>query len=177
MVSTAYRGAIVSMPMSERQYNYLRKLVSEREYNVDLSVDEQLSILDKSFKFMKISSATASLMIDRAKVAPLRKSKSSSSSQPIEDGIYVLSGEYIKVIHAVHGSGRQYAKRFSKITETWEYAPGTLGYLVSADRLTEEQAREFGNLDGRCVVCGRTLTDEESIEYGIGPVCRAKVFS
>lgn len=28
--------------------------------------------------------------------------------------------------------------------------------------------------EGRCCVCGRTLTDPESIELGIGPVCRGE---
>ena len=27
----------------------------------------------------------------------------------------------------------------------------------------------------KCVLCGRTLTDPDSIEYGIGPKCRAKL--
>lgn len=28
---------------------------------------------------------------------------------------------------------------------------------------------------GRCSVCGRVLTDRESIHYGVGPVCREKL--
>lgn len=28
---------------------------------------------------------------------------------------------------------------------------------------------------GRCSVCGKKLTDEESVKYGIGPTCRKKV--
>jgi hypothetical protein len=165
----------MSMPMSERQFNYLRKLIVEREYNTDLTVDEQVSILDRSFKYMKISSATASLMIDRAKTSPVRTVMKTRG--PVPDGIYFYLGDYVKVLHAVNGSGRQYTKKFNRTTESWDYTPGLLGCLVSADRLTEEQAKEFGALYGRCVVCGRTLTDEESIEYGIGPVCRAKTFS
>lgn len=29
----------------------------------------------------------------------------------------------------------------------------------------------YGKKFGRCAVCNRELTDEESIERGIGPVC------
>jgi hypothetical protein len=30
-------------------------------------------------------------------------------------------------------------------------------------------------LYGRCFICGRTLTDEESIDRGIGPVCNERL--
>lgn len=33
----------------------------------------------------------------------------------------------------------------------------------------------YGREIGKCGVCGRTLTEEESRAYGIGPVCRTKV--
>jgi hypothetical protein len=33
----------------------------------------------------------------------------------------------------------------------------------------------FGHKIGRCGICGKTLTDPESIEAGIGPVCAKKV--
>jgi len=31
-----------------------------------------------------------------------------------------------------------------------------------------------GRTIGRCRVCGRTLTDPESVALGIGPVCRQR---
>ncbi len=41
-------------------------------------------------------------------------------------------------------------------------------------KMTLEEAEEFGALYGFCCRCGRTLTDENSIEAGIGPVCAGK---
>lgn len=38
----------------------------------------------------------------------------------------------------------------------------------------ERAAVEHGKLSGRCAVCSRDLTDPESIERGIGPVCADK---
>ena len=32
----------------------------------------------------------------------------------------------------------------------------------------------YGKNTGRCACCGRELTNEESIDLGIGPICRAK---
>lgn len=34
-----------------------------------------------------------------------------------------------------------------------------------------EQAKLYGKRTGTCCVCGRTLTDEGSVEAGIGPIC------
>jgi len=33
---------------------------------------------------------------------------------------------------------------------------------------------KYGKLAGRCCSCGRELTDDDSIEAGIGPVCARK---
>jgi hypothetical protein len=40
--------------------------------------------------------------------------------------------------------------------------------------MTLDQAKAFGALYGACCNCGKTLTDERSIEAGIGPVCARK---
>lgn len=37
-----------------------------------------------------------------------------------------------------------------------------------------EAVKDIGRLTGVCCVCGRTLTNEESIADGIGPVCAGK---
>lgn len=44
--------------------------------------------------------------------------------------------------------------------------------LIAAD--LETASRRYGQELGVCGRCGRTLTDEESRAYGIGPVCREK---
>lgn len=44
--------------------------------------------------------------------------------------------------------------------------------LIAADELTA--ARRYGQELGKCSRCGRTLTDETSRAYGIGPDCRSK---
>lgn len=44
--------------------------------------------------------------------------------------------------------------------------------LIAAD--LEAASRRYGQELGVCGRCGRTLTDEESRAYGIGPICREK---
>ena len=104
-----------------------------------------------------------------------------------EAGMYRHGETIFKVQKAVHGSGHLYAKRLvpgewqevagERLVSpaTFEYAPGALKTLAAEDRLTVEQAKEYGALYGTCIVCGRTLTDEKSIAAGIGPVCAGKV--
>lgn len=43
---------------------------------------------------------------------------------------------------------------------------------IAADPLGA--AIEYGRQTGRCACCGRELTNEESVELGIGPICRQK---
>lgn len=44
---------------------------------------------------------------------------------------------------------------------------------INAD--VEGALRAYGQALGACGHCGRTLTDAESREYGIGPICRGKL--
>lgn len=39
-----------------------------------------------------------------------------------------------------------------------------------------ERMQEYGRLTGSCGRCGRKLEDPESVQFGIGPVCRKKAF-
>lgn len=102
-------------------------------------------------------------------------------SQTLEDGFYVLNGVVYKVVVAVHGSGRKYARRLDSEGK-WVRTPG-LSQLRPEHKMTLKEAlataKRHGlnvqsQLYGRCFVCGRTLTDDESIENGIGPVCAGK---
>ena len=40
----------------------------------------------------------------------------------------------------------------------------------------EEVFTEFGKRFGLCCMCGRELTNEQSVKDGIGPVCKQKAF-
>lgn len=87
--------------------------------------------------------------------------------------------EIFKVQRAVHGSGNLYAKRLlanpDRRIATFEYFRGGMVILRQIGRpMLLEEAKKFGALYGICCVCGRTLTDENSIEAGIGPVCASK---
>ena len=89
-----------------------------------------------------------------------------------EDGVYLHDGLVYKVQIAKQGSGRLYAKLLED--GVFVYAPGAIRKLSAHEKMTLEQAQEYGRLYGICCRCGAELTDEKSIEDGIGPVCAAK---
>jgi hypothetical protein len=59
----------------------------------------------------------------------------------------------------------------SVVNFEFEYAPGAMRSLTSADRLTLDDAKKFGLRYGFCCVCGKRLSDAVSVAAGIGPVC------
>lgn len=101
----------------------------------------------------------------------------------VTEGMYrTPDGEIYKVQVAVHGSGRLYAKKLVELetprelkkgtrTHEFAYEEGALRKLTADMKMTLEQAKEWGSLYGACCKCGMVLTDEKSIEAGIGPVC------
>lgn len=98
-------------------------------------------------------------------------------SEPITDGIYrTPDGTVIKVQKAVHGSGNLYGKRLVIDGDhgSFVYEPGLLKRITAEMKLSLDDAAEFGRLYGFCIVCGATLTDENSIARGIGPICAGR---
>jgi hypothetical protein len=122
-----------------------------------------------------------SKFIDKMKTRPRRATQPGrTTAVHVEEGFYLHDHQYYKVQRAVHGSGHLYAKRWVVPTggggePFWEMAAGAVSALRPEEALTIEEAAEFGHLYGCCVRCGRTLTDEESIAAGIGPICAGKM--
>ena len=112
-------------------------------------------------------------------------------TQDLPDGIYWLGVRIIKVLVAIHGSGNKYGKELviqeyktpegevlAPPSHEWQMRPGILNDIVRrGKRMTLEEAKQFGAIYGFCCQCGRTLTNEQSIEAGIGPICAGKFAS
>jgi len=99
-----------------------------------------------------------------------------STTGPAAEGWY-WKDDVVYKVQAARESGHLYAKQL--VVEDgagrWELARGMAYQLTETDRLSPEDAAAFGKLYGVCAVCGRTLTDETSIERGIGPVCLSRL--
>lgn len=123
----------------------------------------------------ELAAANAAAEATLQQVATLPNPFEEKPGPVTEDGMYQRHGVIYKVQKAVHGSGNLYAKRLDVDTKSFVYAPGELRNLTSADRMTLEAAKEFGNLYGICCRCAAPLTDEQSIADGIGPICKGKI--
>ncbi|SKX80321.1 Uncharacterised protein [Mycobacteroides abscessus subsp. bolletii] len=170
-------------PITDAQRGYLRSLLLQKAELVgkaitEADIDRWLGGLSKSGASSRIEETKrviAELTADGGhKAAVVRDHR----VEGIEDGFYELAdGRIIKVIHAVHGSGHQYGKVLNTETLKFDMAPGILVEVgATGKRIDDDQHRcaELGKLYGICMCCGLELTDEVSIEAGIGPVCKAK---
>lgn len=152
-------------PMSDRQLSFINALVKDRDLTDD----------DRDLVSITNTMTEASFLIDRLTRRPMKVAKH-------DDGAPIGLGHYLQVdtVYVVVKSqaNRLYAKKLvstQRGTARWEYAPGAMNHLRHSDRLTLEDARAMGTRLGVCVICGRTLTDQDSVERGIGPVCAARI--
>lgn len=162
-----------SRPATENQRNYAHGLLREREpFGIvqDVELTNSLEAAHEYINGMDFSSIRD--FIGAMKEQPRRGTKSRTVEVLVDEGMYRRDGGIFKVQHAVHGSGHLYAKRLTE--NGFTYAPGMLSALRPEDKMTLEEAKEYGTLYGMCCVCGRTLTDEDSIAAGIGPICGNK---
>lgn len=171
---------------SEKQISFIKVLLDERDF---FSLDDiDRTVARKVMAGEPIRGHQASRLITNLKVTAYSSKVSSNGFQKdrakpepkpeLEAGIYLRDDVVYKVQRAVHGSGRMYAKALVVDefgSARFEMAKGAIFKLAPEHRMTLEQAKEFGAVYGVCCRCGATLTDETSIEAGIGPVC-AKSF-
>lgn len=156
----------ITHPATERQVGYLRSLV-EQKYPSDERA-QYLNFLDNAV----ISKARASEIITLLKTMP--DVLLEGTTKELDLGMYQVDGVIYKVQRAVHGSGFLYAKRWDEESQSFEKETGAIRKIRADHRMTLEQAARFGQVTGTCGHCGRTLTDEDSIAAGIGPICASK---
>lgn len=88
-------------------------------------------------------------------------------------GVYKRGEDIYRVI-----KGRQSQKTYAQklVTDAnghpvWDYAGAMVFELKVEELISPEVAAQMGRSVGYCVICGRFLTDAESVAKGIGPVC------
>lgn len=91
--------------------------------------------------------------------------------EPAPIGVYKKDGDYYRVA-TLRNSDRRAAYRWNG--RRWDYARGYVFQLTADELLSVDEVRAFGLRTGMCAICGRTLTDPESVQKGIGPICEGK---
>ena len=88
----------------------------------------------------------------------------------VTPGFYLCNAGAFKV-KASKSTGNLYAMKLDTTTGKFEYDKGAIFNLRPETKMTKEQAAAYGRKTGRCMICGRELTKQESIDAGIGPIC------
>ena len=175
-------------PASQKQFDFIKKLLAENELSPETLrfVEIQRGNATRGV----LSSKAASGLIDLLMQQPRKVEAKEAPKGEATEGMHKVGDRIFKVQRAVHGSGNLYAKELVLVERdrveiedgVWhdftavqfEYAPGAMRLLSADTKMTLEEAKQFGALYGTCCACGRTLTNEDSIAAGIGPVCAGK---
>ncbi len=157
---------------SNAQLSYLRSLLITR---VEDETESKRFVEWLDNNSHRVDKVTASAKIRKYAVMPeVRKVGSFDTANDIEIGMYTVDGVIYKVQRAVHGSGNLYAKRWDAETESFDIERGAIRKIYAEHRMSADEAGAFGLIIGACAHCGKTLTDEESIARGLGPICAGK---
>jgi len=158
--------------------NISRELVDLGHYGEGFThadAEETIRVMAKTMDRKQFSEGIDRLIAVRNEVRTAARAKTTEVDQDGEslEGMHKIGDRIFKVQVAVHGSGNLYAKELVRDGDRWtfEYARGAMRSLSASSKMSLAEAKEFGALYGTCCVCGRTLTNETSIEEGIGPVC------
>lgn len=153
---------------TDKQKAYLQTLAAERTLSEQMSADCGSATLSKSM---------ASYLINALKGMPRTASSAPSTSAKATPGYYVRGQAYYVVVENKSKTST-YAKVLAKSEAGrwfWAYAPGVGVTLADSTPLTLREAASFGHLHGVCIRCCADLTDPESVQRGIGPVCAKKM--
>jgi hypothetical protein len=157
------------------QIQFINRLKTDRDVSGE-KAQVALEFARLAWTDQRFTVAEASSLIDLLLQQPQARTATRMVDGPPE-GMHLLFGAVYKVQESPE-TGRRYAKVLLQDadTEQWgfHFAPGAVRRLSAATLMALDEAKHFGRLYGTCCVCGRTLTNEESIEAGIGPVCSGR---
>lgn len=167
--------AQASVPATQKQEDFLRKLLQERDHGWA----NPESVLKSGLANRAAASGMIEMLLGMPKAAP-----HFNTAAELEDGVYRKDDTFYKVYHTVHGANMQVAKVLH-LTDAgkdadgkqlwngeWEYLGKKPLYSLKPEhKLTQAEAKQFGLVYGMCVNCTRDLTREESIYVGYGPTC------
>jgi len=172
---------------SEAQQHFIESLCRERD--TDALNGRQRDWLD-SFDFAQLNKAQASRVITALKELPKAASPSRAATTRMAYWPSVAQGRYAVVDPAdqilkfykvsIPAEGKWKGWLFLEVQASDELYRVSNGAkrkeIMDAIAVNPQEAMlRYGQELGHCGHCGRTLTNELSREYGIGPVCRAKM--
>lgn len=167
-------------PATRKQVDYIKDLIDTREVAGKAKLKDTAEGLSKSL---------ASAWIERLKELPREKvqQEQGRSFKTIEsdvpEGRYAVTGEdgttdFYRVDRPIEGKWAGYIFVKLQLSDDYQRVPFRNSQAV-LDKIENAGVKEsmlrYGKELGHCGHCGKTLTNNESIELGIGPVCRGKM--
>lgn len=160
---------------TDRQVNYVRKLMDERD---GTTVNAEFRATVEAEIAAGISGAAISAIITLLTTPEMRPPRGGNRAERVEleAGMYRKGDTFYRV--KVSKAGNWYAQELRINDDTgridFRYVGKVYG-LVAEHRLAQDEARAFGVETGNCICCGAVLTNPDSIAAGIGPICAGKV--
>lgn len=160
-------------PATEKQMAFIAELC--HSIDPDNAAEDILAIQDGPLSKRDASKVIDSLIAQRRQVqqgARPEQAAPAPAAPAVElgEGFYRNDSGIYRVAQAKQGS-HLLAKRLDPQTGKFQYVGAAKRFVKADQRLTLEEAQEYGKRTGRCLVCGRELTNEVSVAEGVGPVC------
>ena len=175
------------MTATPKQQSFILSLIDERD--IEPTIKGVRTVEDIKAGVPSLDKAQASRYIERLLELP---KKATAKAQPSSDlaklaesipaGHYAVTGEdgttdFYRVDKPTKGKWAGYVFVKLQLSETYERVSqrNTATILQKIiDSGPEAAAKRYGHELGKCAICSRTLTNPDSIERGIGPVCAGK---
>lgn len=161
--------------MSQPQIDLVNKLKVERDMS-DPTAARALHLLQEAWREDRATKIVASGIIGDLLKAPVNGAGRKHLKE-LDPGIYKTPDDHLIRVYLGQNSGRMLAKMVVVGGDSfWFQYMGVAKKCVpeGSRRLTvEEVGSATLALDSTiCLVCGRRLDDPESVQRGIGPICR-----
>lgn len=163
------------------QFSYIEALLNEREIQ-----PTEFTIPQLVEEARKLDKRQASLWITKLKGMPRKAGTREADIHPMPDvpaGRYAITGEdgttdFYRVDKPTDGRWKGYTFVKLQLSDDYQRLSREVSRTVLrkiAEAGPEAASKRYGIELGHCGVCGRTLTNPDSIERGIGPVCAGKM--
>lgn len=175
--------ATTESPATDRTVEYLLDLLNTREFEI---TEPGVTLEDLVERAPRLSQASASRWIERLKDKPRKAAASRGNHDGIATevpaGHYAVTGEdgttdFYRVDRPDKGKWAGYTFVKLQLSDNYENL-SFKNTRVILKKIEEAGPREaairYGKELGRCSICNRTLTNNDSIARGIGPVCAAE---
>lgn len=192
--ASAWIDALLALPLkdpaanvggaTEKQVSFIERLLSERDLGETYeSYPEVVEMLKQN---KQLTRETASGFIETLLSLPAKSTgsapASADSQYEIPAGRYAAEREdgvlaFYRLDRPTEGRWAGYAFLSVQASDELHPIKGHAAKEAILSKIAEDPAgaaRRYGQEIGSCAICGRTLTDETSREYGIGPVCRER---